>query len=156
MSSTTIFVPASLLSCKECTMEMMTNQSFLSSDKKAAQPLVLVHIDLIGPMPVEPCSYVKYVLISINNYFGYALVVFIYNKDATITNYFSHMIMWLTTWPYLSCTIWLWEGLGHLHAFQNIPFISTLLEHSTSSFLSLPRTFQIYDTTMTSYPLSFT
>ena len=43
-------------------MGKMANRPFLSSDKRAAQPLALVHTDLIGPMSVEPCSHAKYVL----------------------------------------------------------------------------------------------
>ena len=68
-------------------MGKMADRPFLSSDKRATQPLVLVHTDLIGPMPVEPRSRAKYVLTFIDNYSGYALVAFIRNKDATVQHF---------------------------------------------------------------------
>ena len=83
----TISVPASSPSCKGCAMGKMANQPFLSSDKRAAQPLALVHMDLIGPMPVEPCLRIKYVLTFIDDHSSYALVAFIHNKDATAQHF---------------------------------------------------------------------
>ena len=74
-------------------MEKMADRPFLSSDKRATQPLALVYMDLIGPMPVEPCSHAKYVLTFIDDHSGYALVVFIHNKDAT-AQHFQSMIHW--------------------------------------------------------------
>ena len=79
----TISIPTSSPSCKGCAMGKMADRPFLSSDKRAAWPLVLVHIDLIGPMPVEPCLHAKHVLTFIDDHSSYALVVFICNKDAT-------------------------------------------------------------------------
>ena len=80
-------VPGSSPSCKGCAMGKMANQPFLSSDKRGAQPLGLVHMDLIGPMPVEPCLHAKYVLTFIDDHFGCALVAFIHNKDTTAQHF---------------------------------------------------------------------
>ena len=44
-------------------------------------------------MPVEPCSCAKYVLTFIDDHSGYALVVFIHNKDA-IAQHFQSMACW--------------------------------------------------------------
>ena len=74
-------------------MGKMANRPFLSSDKRATRPLALVHTDLIGPMPVEPCSHAKYVLTFIDDHSGYALVAFIRNKDATAQR-FQSMAKW--------------------------------------------------------------
>ena len=92
----TISVPASSPSCKGCAMGKMANWSFLSFDKRAAQPLALVHTDLIGPMPVEPHLHAKYILIFIDDHSSYALVVFIHNKDAT-AQHFQTMAHWVET-----------------------------------------------------------
>ena len=54
------------------------------------------NMDLIGPMPVEPRSCAKYVLIFIDDHFDYALVVFICNKDAT-AQHFQSMARWAET-----------------------------------------------------------
>ena len=99
----TIFVPASSPSCKGCAMGKMANQPFLSSDKRANQPLALVHMDLIGPMPVETHSRVKYVLTFIDDHFAYALVAFIHNKDAT-AQHFQSMAGWAETFTGQSLT----------------------------------------------------
>ena len=77
-------------------MEKMANQPFLSFDKRATQPLALVHTDLISPMPVELCLHAKYVLIFIDDHSSYALVVFIYNKDAT-AQHFQSITHWAET-----------------------------------------------------------
>ena len=84
-------------------MGKMADRPFLSSDKRATQPLVLVHTDLIGPMPVEPRSRAKYVLTFIDNYSGYALVAFIRNKDATV-QHFQSMARWAETFTGQSLT----------------------------------------------------
>ena len=110
----------------------MANQPFMSSDKRAAQPLVLVHMDLIGPMPVEPCSCAKYVLIFIDDHSGYALIVFICNKDATARN-FQSMAHWAETFTSQLLTSvrsdYGGEFLGkELHTF----FLSTGIAHQTS------------------------
>ena len=110
----------------------MVNQPFLSSDKRAAQPLVLVHTDLIGPMPVEPHSYAKYVLIFIDDYSGYALVVFIHNKDTT-AQHFQSMAHWAETFTgqllTSVCSDQGWEFLGkELQMF----FLSRGITHQTS------------------------
>ena len=92
----TISIPASSPSCKGCAMGKMANQPFLSSDKRAARPLALVHTDLIGPMPIEPRSCAKYVLTFIDDHSGYALVAFICNKDTTV-QHFQSMAYWAET-----------------------------------------------------------
>ena len=92
----TISVPVSSPSCKGCAMGKMADRPFLSSDKRAARPLALVHIDLIGPMPVEPHLRAKYVLTFIDDHSGYALVAFICNKDAT-AQHFQSMARWAET-----------------------------------------------------------
>ena len=84
-------------------MGKMANQLFLSSDKRATQPLALVYMDLIGPMPVEPCLWAKYVLTFIDDHSSYALVVFICNKDAT-AQYFQSMAHWTKTFTGQSLT----------------------------------------------------
>ena len=84
-------------------MGKMADQPFLSSDKRATRPLALVHMDLIGPMPVEPCSCAKYVLTFIDNHSGYALVAFIHNKDAT-AQHFQSMAHWAETFTSQSLT----------------------------------------------------
>ena len=53
-------------------------------------------MDLIGPMPVEPRLHAKYVLTFIDNHSGYALVVFIRNKDTT-AQHFQSMAHWAET-----------------------------------------------------------
>ena len=68
-------------------MGKMADRPFMSSDKRATQPLALVHMDLVGPMPVEPCSRAKYVLTFIDDHSSYALVAFIHNKDATAQHF---------------------------------------------------------------------
>ena len=85
----TISVPASSPSCKGCAMGKMADQPFLSSDKRATRPLALVHMDLIGPMPVEPPLHAKYVLTFIDDHSGYALVVFIHNKNTPAQHFQS-------------------------------------------------------------------
>ena len=84
-------------------MGKMADQPFLSSDKRATRPLALVHMDLIGPMPVEPCSCAKYVLTFIDNHSGYALVAFIHNKDTT-AQHFQSMAHWAETFTSQSLT----------------------------------------------------
>ena len=53
-------------------------------------------MDLVGPMPVEPCLSAKYVLTFIDDNSGYALVVFICNKDTT-AQHFQFMACWAKT-----------------------------------------------------------
>ena len=77
-------------------MGKMANRPFLSSDKRAARPLALVHTDLIGPMQVKPRSRAKYVLTFIDDHSGYALVAFIRNKDTTV-QHFQSMARWAKT-----------------------------------------------------------
>ena len=84
-------------------MGKMADRPFLSSDKRAARPLALVHTDLIGPMPVEPRSCAKYVLTFIDDHSGYALVAFIRNKDAT-AQHFKSMACWAETFTGQSLT----------------------------------------------------
>ena len=99
----TISIPASLPSCKGYAMGKMADQPFLSSDKRATRPLALIHMDLIGPMPVEPCSHAKYVFTFIDDHSGYALVAFICNKDTT-AQHFQSMAHWAETFASQSLT----------------------------------------------------
>ena len=99
----TISIPVSSHSCKGCAMEKMADRPFMSSDKRAARPLALVHMDLIGPMPVEPCSHAKYILTFIDDHSGYALVAFLCNKDAT-AQHFQSMACWAETFTGQSLT----------------------------------------------------
>ena len=87
----TISVLVSMSSYKECAMKKMANWPFLLSDERATQSLALVHMDHIGSIPVEPHLHAKYILTFIDDYSGYALVAFIYNKDATA----QHFSLWL-------------------------------------------------------------
>ena len=98
-----ISVPVSSPSCKGCAMGKMADRPFLSSDKRAARPLALVHTDLIGPMPVEPRSHAKYGPTFIDDHSGYALVAFIRNKDATV-QHFQSMACWAETFTSQSLT----------------------------------------------------
>ena len=74
----------------------MHNRSYPPSGKRTSRPLVLVHTDLVGPMPIELRSRARYVLTFINDYSGYSLVAFICNKDAT-SQHFKTMASWAET-----------------------------------------------------------
>ena len=71
----------------------MHDHSYPASGKQATRPLGLIHTNLVGPMPTESCTRARYVLTFIDNYLGYALVVFIRNKDAT-SQHFKAMVFW--------------------------------------------------------------
>ena len=75
----------------------------MSSNKRAAQSLALVHTDLICPMPVKPHLCAKYVLTFIDDHSGYALVAFLCNKDAA-AQHFQSMTHWAETFTGQSLT----------------------------------------------------
>ena len=70
-------------SCCSCAIRKMPDRPFPGSSKHASHPLVLVHMDLIGPFPVEPRSRARYILTFIDDCTGYALVAFLQVKSAT-------------------------------------------------------------------------
>ena len=84
-------------------MGKMADRPFPSYDKRAARPLALVHMDLIGPMPVESRSRAKYVLTFIDDHSSYALVAFICSKDTT-AQHFQSMAHWAKTFTGQSLT----------------------------------------------------
>ena len=69
-----ILFPESIPPCKGYTLGKMHDRSYPPSSMHASCPLGLVHTDLIGPMPVEPCSCSRYVLTFIDDFSGYSLV----------------------------------------------------------------------------------
>ena len=83
-SMPTVIVSPSLAACKGCVLGKMHNCPYASSDKQATRPLALVHTDVVGPMPVKPCSQSHYILTFIDNFSGYALVAFICTKNAVL------------------------------------------------------------------------
>ena len=87
----TVIVLPSLAPCKGCALGKMYDCLYAPLDKQATRPLALIHTDVVGPMPVEPCSWSCYILIFIDHFFGYALVAFIHTKDA-VPQHFHSMI----------------------------------------------------------------
>ena len=57
----TVIMPPSLAPCKGCALGKMHDCPYAPSDKQATRPLALVHTDVVGPMPVEPCSQSCYI-----------------------------------------------------------------------------------------------
>ena len=70
-------LPANLAPCKDCQIGKMPDHAFPASGKQASRPLALVHTDLIGPMPIEPCSCARYILTFIDDCAEYALLSFL-------------------------------------------------------------------------------
>jgi len=64
-------------------------------------PLIL--LDLVGPMPTESRSCARYVLTFIDDYSGFALVVFLRTKDA-VSQHFILMVSWAETFTGHSLT----------------------------------------------------
>ena len=89
----TLILPTTSSPCKGCALGKMHDHSYPASGKQVNHPLGLVHMDLIGPMPMESHSRAQYVLTFIDDYSGYALVAFICNKDAT-SQHFQAMVSW--------------------------------------------------------------
>ena len=92
----TIVVPSSLAPCKGCTLGKMHDRPYAPSDKQSTRPLALVHIDVVGPMLVEPRSRSHYILTFIDDFSDYALVTFIHIKDAVL-QHFRSMVSWAET-----------------------------------------------------------
>jgi len=67
--------------CKGCAMGKMAAKSYPDSSKRATRPLALVHTDLVGPFPVESRVHSHYILTLIDDFSGYAVVVFLHNKN---------------------------------------------------------------------------
>ena len=92
----TVIAPIDTSPCKGCILGKMHNHSYPASGKQVTHPLGLVHTNLVGPMPTKLHYRACYVLAFIDDYSGYALVAFIYNKDAT-SQYFQAMVFWAKT-----------------------------------------------------------
>ena len=71
----------------------MPDHAFPASGKQASCPLALVHTDLIGHMPTEPCSHARYILTFIDDCTGYALLSFLWAKSDCLSN-FCNMVSW--------------------------------------------------------------
>ena len=99
----TVIAPIDTFPCKGCALEKMHDCSYSTSGKCATCSLGLVHMDLVGPMPMESHSRTRYVLTFIDDYLGYALVAFIHNKDAT-SQHFQAMVSWAETFTSHSLT----------------------------------------------------
>ena len=99
----TVLTPVDSSPCKGCALGKMHDRSYPASGKRATRPLGLVHTDLIGPMPTESRNRACYVLTFTDDYSGYALVVFIRNKDAT-SQHFQAMVSWAETFTGHSLT----------------------------------------------------
>ena len=91
-----VIVPPFLAPCKGCPLGKMHDHPDAPLDKQATRPLALVHTDMVGPMPVEPCLWSHYILIFIDDFFGYALVAFICTKDG-VPQHFHSMVSWAET-----------------------------------------------------------
>ena len=74
----------------------MHDRPYTPLDKRSTRPLASVHTDVVGPMPVEPCSWSHYILTFIDDFSGYALVAFICTKDA-VPQHFHSMVSWAET-----------------------------------------------------------
>ena len=92
----TIVIPPSLASCKGCALEKMHDHPYAPLDKQATRPLALVHTDMVGPMPIEPCLWSYYILTFIDDFSDYALVAFICIKDAVL-QHFCNIVSWAET-----------------------------------------------------------
>ena len=92
----TVIVPPSLAPCKGYALEKMHDHPYALLDKWATRPLALVHTDVVGSMPVEPCLWSQYILTFIDNFSDYALVAFICTKDA-VPQHFCSMVFWAET-----------------------------------------------------------
>ena len=89
-------------------------------------------MDLINPMPVEPHLHAKYVLIFIDIHSGYALVIFIHNKDAT-AQHFQSMAHWAETFTsQLLTSVYLDCGGEFLGKELQMFFLSRGITHQTS------------------------
>jgi len=89
--------------CKGCALGKMHDRPYPPSGKRATCPLGLVHSDLVGLMPTESRSRACYVLTFIDDYSGFALVVFLHTKDA-VSQHFKSMVSWAETFTGHSLT----------------------------------------------------
>ena len=87
-------LPTDIAPCKGCQIrKMMPDHTFPASGKWASCPLDWVHTDLIGPMPIKPCSHARYILTFIDDCTGYALLSFLQVKLDCLSN-FHNMVSW--------------------------------------------------------------
>ena len=63
------------------------------SSKCAQRPFALVHMDLIGPMPVKSWDWKRYILMFIDDFSGFALIACLHNKDDASQS-FIKMVKW--------------------------------------------------------------
>ena len=89
-------LPADLAPCKGCQVGKMPDHAFPAFDKWTSHPLALVHIDLIGSMPMEPHSCTRYILTFIDDCTEYALLSFLWAKLDCLSN-FHNMVSWAKT-----------------------------------------------------------
>ena len=128
----TVIMPPFLAPCKGCALGKMHDHPYAPSDKWATRPLALVHTDVVGPMPVEPCSQSQYILTFIDNFSGYALVAFICTKDAVLQHFHS-MVSWAETFTGHSLTsVRSDQGRGFLGRDLQSFFLSRGITHQTS------------------------
>ena len=89
----TVTLPEQFSSCKDCALGKMDDRPHSPSDKCAIHSLGFIHSDLVGPMPMESRACAYYVLTSIVNYSGFAMVAFLCTKDAVL-QHFQSMVSW--------------------------------------------------------------
>ena len=102
-SMPTVIVPPSLAPCKGCALGKMHDHPYAPSDRQATRLLALVHTDVVGSMPVEPCLWSYYILTFIDDFSGYALVAFLHTKDVVL-QHFHNMVSWAETFTGHSLT----------------------------------------------------
>jgi len=118
--------------CKGCAMGKMAERSYPDSSKRATRPLALVHMDLVGPFPVESRVHSRYILTLIDDSSGFAVVAFLRNKDDAAVR-FLDMVRWCETFTGSTLTSVRsdrrGEFMGHLQMF----FSSRGVTHQTSA-----------------------
>ena len=92
-------IPSTTSPCKGCQLGKQTECTYPDSSKHAQRPLALVHMDLIGPMPVELRDRKCYILMFVNDFSGFAL----HNKDDASQS-FIDMVKWCEVQTALTLT----------------------------------------------------
>ena len=59
----------------------------VQNDQICGQFFEPLYMDLIGPMPTEPCSHARYILTFIDDYTGFALLSFLWVKLDYLSNF---------------------------------------------------------------------
>ena len=72
----TVIVPSILAPCKGCALGKVYDHPYAPSDKQTTRPLALIHTNVVGPMPIKPCSQSHYILTFIDDFSDHALVAF--------------------------------------------------------------------------------